>query len=71
MDTVRACIVYSLVPYIGILFLPVGLALGIYTFRSSRNGRQFAGLTAVICGVLGAQLFLWWLLYYVPLLARV
>lgn len=37
VDTARACIVYSLVPYLGILFLPFGVACGLYAYRNSAD----------------------------------
>jgi hypothetical protein len=70
-DTARACIVYSLVPYLGIMFVPAALAIsGFGYFRSRQFDRHdpnrfvfCAGLSLV---VLAVQVFLWWLLYFIP-----
>jgi hypothetical protein len=70
-DTARACIVYSLVPYLGIVFVPIALGVsGVGYVRSRQNSRPgpkrfvfCAGLSLV---VLAVQVFLWWLLYYIP-----
>lgn len=70
-----ACFVYSLVPYLGILFVPftilIGTAgIGVFLRRPSLGGGRLAGvsigLSVVVCGV---QVFLWWLLYIIPELA--
>ena len=62
-SAVWACVVYSLVPFVGVVFVPfvfifgvVGLVRGESTFRA-----MAAGL-----GILIVQLVLWWLLYAVP-----
>ncbi|REJ79449.1 MAG: hypothetical protein DWQ47_01550 [Acidobacteria bacterium] len=71
-----ACLVYSLVPYIGVLFVPFtiligGVGFGVFLSKPARGGGRLAlvsiGLSFV---VLGVQVFLWWLLYIVPELAR-
>lgn len=70
-----ACFVYSLVPYIGIIFVPftilIGVAgVGISVRRPHAGGGKLAiasiGLSVV---VLGVQVFFWWLLYIIPELA--
>jgi hypothetical protein len=75
-ETAWACLVYSLVPYLGILFVPLAFLIGgAGVFVSYRKpylgGRKLSlasiGLSAV---VLVVQLFLWWLLYIVPELGR-
>ena len=62
-SAVWACVVYSLVPFVGVVFVPfifvfgiVGLVRGEGTFRAMSGG----------CLILTVQLVLWWLLYVVP-----
>lgn len=64
--------VYSLVPYLGILFCPGALILGGVGLAISYQKPQFGGReTAIYSLLLGAlifviQILLWWLLYIVP-----
>lgn len=71
-----ACFVYSLVPYLGILFIPLTFLVGGFgyfvSFRQPHlGGRKLAlisfGLSFV---VLVIQIFLWWLLYIIPDLGK-
>ncbi len=71
-----ACFVYSLVPYLGILFVPFTFLVGGFGYFVSLRqphlgGRKLAlisfGLSFV---VLAVQVFLWWLLYIIPELAK-
>lgn len=71
-----ACFVYSLVPYLGILFIPATFVIGSFGVGMSiraadRGGRKLSllslGLSVL---VLGIQLLLWWLLYIIPELGR-
>ena len=71
-DTAWACVVYSLVPYLGILFVPFAFATAGFGFfvsyrESHLDGRRMAvacvGLSVFIFAV---QIFLWWLLYIIP-----
>ncbi len=71
-----ACFVYSLVPYLGILFIPFTFLVGGFGYVVSLRqphlgGRKLAlisfGLSFV---VLVVQVFLWWLLYIIPELAK-
>lgn len=71
-QTAWACVVYSMVPYLGILFIPFafvisGAGYAISFRRPQLGGRKLAtvciGLTFV---VLAVQLVLWWLLYIIP-----
>jgi len=62
-SAVWACVVYSLVPFVGVVFVPfifvfgvVGLARGERTFRAMGAG----------VAILIIQLVLWWLMYVVP-----
>jgi hypothetical protein len=75
-QTAWACLVYSMVPYLGILFIPFTVLIGGVGYaaavrRPDLGGRRMAlaslGLSFV---VLLIQLFLWWLLYIVPELGR-
>lgn len=70
--TAWACLVYSFVPYLGILFVPLAFAVGGFGYvvsyrRPDLGGRKLAlacvGLSFV---VLVIQVFLWWLLYIIP-----
>jgi hypothetical protein len=70
-DTARACIVYSLVPYLGILFVPVALAISGFGYVRSlqydrRDGNRFVFCAGLSLVVLAVQIFLWWLLYFIP-----
>ena len=67
-----ACNVYSLVPYLGIAFLPIAFVLSALDYFKARRRRQpreirlallSVGLSFLIAGV---QIFLWWLLYFIP-----
>lgn len=71
-----ACFVYSLVPYLGILFIPFTFVVGgcgyfVSLHKPHLGGRKLAlisfGLSFV---VLAVQVFLWWLLYIIPELAK-
>ncbi|MCS6873272.1 MAG: hypothetical protein N2Z23_06130 [Pyrinomonadaceae bacterium] len=67
-----ACLVYSLVPYLGIIFLPLALLSVSYAFAVSYKKQNTAGKKlALICFTLSlllfsAQILLWWLLYLIP-----
>jgi hypothetical protein len=71
-DPAFACMVYSMVPYIGIVFIPLALGLGAVTYLTSRRKSEVASeRRALFCigasiVLLGIQLFLWWLLYFIP-----
>lgn len=75
-ETAWACFVYSLVPYLGILFIPLTLIIGIAgVFVAARKpalgGRNLALASfGLSFPVLGIQLALWYLLYLIPELAR-
>lgn len=75
-ETAWACLVYSFVPYLGILFVPLTVLVGgigcLVSYRQPHlGGRRLAlacvGLSFV---VLAVQIFLWWLLYIIPELGR-
>jgi hypothetical protein len=70
-DTAWACIVYSMVPYLGILFVPAALAVsgfGFYRSRpeSSSVRRRFLLFAGSGVLILAVQILLWWLLYFIP-----
>lgn len=74
--TAWACVVYSFVPYLGILFVPLALAAGSFGYIVSHRQPQLGGKRlALVCialsfVVLAFQLFLWWILYIIPELGR-
>ena len=75
-NTTWACFVYSLVPYIGIIFIPLTFLFGGFSlFISIKNpalGGQKLALVSMTLSfvVLAIQILLWWLLYIIPTLGR-
>lgn len=75
-ETAWACFVYSLVPYLGILFVPLTLVVGSFgyavSFRQPNLGGRKLSLVSVGLSfvVLVVQIFLWWLLYIIPEIGR-
>ncbi len=76
-QTAWACLVYSFVPYLGILFVPLAFFAGGFGYfvavrRPHLGGRKLGlicvGLSFV---VLALQIFLWKLLYIIPELGRI
>ncbi|CAN5467623.1 hypothetical protein BH20ACI1_BH20ACI1_04630 [soil metagenome] len=71
-----ACFVYSLVPYLGILFVPFTFVVSSFGYFSylrhpQLGGRKFALVSFYLSFVvLAIQIFLWWLLYIIPELGR-
>ena len=71
-ETAWACVVYSFVPYLGILFVPLAFAVGLLGIaisfqKASVGGRKLAlASVALSFVVLAIQIFLWWLLYIIP-----
>jgi hypothetical protein len=67
-----ASLVYSFVPYIGILFIPFTFLIGGYgyliTLRQPHLGGRKLALISIFISfiVLAIQIFLWWLLYIIP-----
>lgn len=67
-----ACVVYAMVPYLGILFVPFGFFVGVYgyyvSFRKPDLGGRSLAVTCVGLSlfILAVQIFLWWLLYLIP-----
>ena len=64
-ETAWALIAYSTVPYLGILFIPFAFVAGGIGMWSGKKA-VFLGPIAAAFGMLVIQLFLWWLLYFVP-----
>jgi hypothetical protein len=70
--TAWACVVYSLVPYLGMLFIPVAFITGgVGYYISLKRPQLGGGRLAAVCVtlsflILGVQVLLWWLLYLVP-----
>jgi hypothetical protein len=75
-ETAWAFTVYSMVPYLGILFCPGAVVMGGVGMLVARRrpalggGRTSAWSIAGGFLVLAFQIFLWWLLYYIPTLER-
>ena len=71
-----ACLAYSLVPYLGILFVPLTLIFGLYGYaavvRKPEIGDRRVAIFSLSMSfvVLGGQIFLWWLMFAVPELNR-
>ncbi len=71
-ETAKAFVVYSLVPYLGILFCPGAMLLGgigiVTAYRKPFLGGARTSVLSVALGflILAAQVFLWWLLYIIP-----
>ncbi len=70
-----ASFVYSMVPFLGILFIPVTFVIGIFgvgkAIRNPNAGGKQLSLISIGLSfpVLGFQVFFWWLLYIIPELA--
>lgn len=71
-----ACVVFALVPYLGILFTPAGIIFGgagyVTAIRKPDLGGAAMAAASVALSILmfAMQLFLWWLLYVIPELGR-
>jgi hypothetical protein len=71
-QTAWACLVYSFVPYLGILFIPFTFFIGGLGYITALRQPQLGGrrLALISIGVsfvvLAVQIFLWWLLYIIP-----
>ena len=67
-----ACFVYSMVPYLGIIFIPFTFIIGSYGVAVSYSHPRLGGrkLALISMGmsflVLTIQIVLWWLLYIIP-----
>lgn len=75
-QTAWACLVYSLVPYLGILFVPFTFFIGGFGFVVARRQPHLGGRKLALVSfflsfiVLAVQIFLWWLLYIIPEIGR-
>ena len=68
-SVVWACAVYSLVPFVGIVFVPVALLFGAAALiRRSEASNERRTLNAMLFSVfvLAGQIVLWRLLYLIP-----
>lgn len=74
--TATAFVVYSLVPYLGILFCPGAFLMGgfgiLTAYRQPSLGGGKTSLYSIILSVIifAIQILLWWLLYIIPELGR-
>ena len=72
----RAFVTYSLVPYLGILFCPGAIICGVISLllarRTHGRGNTRTATRSIALGfiIFGAHVFLWWILYLVPLWSR-
>jgi hypothetical protein len=75
-QTAWACVVYSFVPYMGILFVPLAFLVGGFgyfvSYRQPHLGGRKLALVCIALSfvVLAVQIFLWWLLYIIPELGK-
>ena len=67
-SAVWAYVVYSLVPFVGVVFVPFVFVFGVVGL--ARGERTFSAMGAG-GAILIVQLVLWWLLYVVPKLNAV
>ncbi|MEQ1762524.1 MAG: hypothetical protein ABL984_05180 [Pyrinomonadaceae bacterium] len=67
-SAVWACAVYSLVPFVGVVFVPFIFVFGIGSLIAGASLHRQTAFRAMCAGVLIAafQLVLWWLLYAAP-----
>ncbi|HEX6279605.1 MAG TPA: hypothetical protein VFZ49_06255 [Pyrinomonadaceae bacterium] len=67
-SAVWACVVYSLVPLVGVVFFPFTLVFGIAAVLRGDALLRRSALVAMAAGaaILVVQLVLWWLLFMVP-----
>ena len=63
-SAVWACAVYSLVPFVGVVFVPFIFIFGVVGVVHGESS-AFRAMAAGV-GILIVQLVLWWLLYAVP-----
>jgi FtsH-binding integral membrane protein len=62
-SAVWACVVYSLVPFVGVVFVPFVLVFGVVGLIRREQTWRAMGVGLF---VLLVQVVLWWLLYVVP-----
>ncbi len=74
--TAAAFVVYSLVPYLGILFCPFALITGgfgvVNAYRKPHLGGGKTSIYSLVLTVIifAVQILLWWLLYIIPEMGR-
>ena len=60
-------VIFAFVPFLGILFCPCAIVMGIGNLRRPPDGDKGTRIAVfnIACGVLifGVQAFLWWILY--------
>lgn len=77
LELAWAFTVYSMVPYLGILFTPGAIFMSnvgaIKAYQRSQTDNLKSGLFNIILSltIFGVQLLLWWLLYVVPEFGRI
>ena len=75
-STASAFVVYSLVPYLGILFCPGAFLMGgigaLVSYRKPYLGGGKTSICSIVLSVIifAVQILLWWLLYIIPELGR-
>ncbi len=75
-QTAWACLVYSFVPYLGIIFIPLTFFIGGFGYITALRQPQLGGRKLALISisfsfiVLAVQIFLWWLLYIIPELGK-
>lgn len=71
-SAVWACVVYSLVPFVGIIFVPFVFVFGIIAALGGDGVQRRSVIQPMAAAVLIliVQLVLWWLLYAVPQWSR-
>lgn len=75
-ETAWASCVYSMVPYIGVVFIPftiivsvLGLGIALRS-PSVGGGKMSAAAFGLSFAIATVQVFLWWLLYVIPEIAK-
>ena len=69
--TALAFLTFSLVPYLGVLFCPGAIVMGVAGLRTfsrmPERGGQSASVFSIAAGVVvcGVHIFLWWILYFI------
>jgi hypothetical protein len=70
--TALAFTTYALVPFLGILFVPGAVLIGIagfaYSFYAPAKGGRRTAFASILFGlvILGVQVLLWWVIIKVP-----
>lgn len=75
-ETAWASCVYSMVPYLGVVFVPFTLVVSVVGMwiaikrPAVGGGKMSAASFGLSFAITGLQVFLWWLLYIIPELSR-